>query len=764
MGKKIKYRVLIWDCERCGVHNESPINVCSFCQFIRVRSCLISLAGGEPFYGEVNCMKCKKTIPGNYDLRKIGGRPKPLQTLYAGTLKRIAEELGEMVPGVLEAVKELELYVGMQLCTGCHPSEGGILAHAVKKETVDERINREVLAKEVREKLEDKMAADPTIGPEDMTAVARSIIRRMDEDLAYDAEDRRVRHMIREARPVKFSLMKKNLSGDDLMSAQEDVKRRLEQFGWKYQAARNQITKLNLEVDALELEKNRTFGKVKLFENLSVSENPEERIASKDKLQKAKRRYSFLDRKIDEIWESIAVHRNRARKSIEFIRKYRSLLFELRHVYEIRWSTILSKGDGRHGFGYEIRQDAFGVEEVNTPMIGLVKCSNCRIPSDKVHPFPVRLESTDDSGKKTVRTVDTVFLCPRCYKAERSGKKKEVSKKVKKEIQREAETAETMTRNLDKEWSEHLRMTASEGIHAVMEAIGPKCFWAVPIENIDYKNRKLELWVIAFPKPGEKLPKEMIPDHKVLVRILSVPSGNFRGAYLWCSLWEEERETWEKEAKARCFSFSKRGLELKSSWVDDPWEIASTIGTSLPKRHFEGEGLKKFWRTIYELGGYLTMPWEAKLLVVGPSDPEYDRVLSEIAQREWMKEVESFKVQEEAHDGMWYSYGIVLRQESKTKSGNEMFAMVGSPSDGTLPQPKDADYFKELDRKEELRKKLMILQSEFDNLASDIVSFRSYLKLEGKGRDFEVVAAEWMEARKKEKEKQKANKGNAQPK
>lgn len=767
MRKKVKLRVLIWDCERCGVHNESPINICSYCQFIRVRECMVSLKGRKPKLGKVTCMKCKKELPGNHDLRKIGGRPAPLQTLYQGTLNRIAKELGEMVPGVLEVVRDLQPYVGMQLCYSCHPAEGGVLSKVVVEDTPEETIDRQIMVKQVKEKLEAKMASDPSIEPDGAWQVARSIIRRMDEDMAYDAEDRRVRHMIREARPVKFSLMKKNLSGDDLLSARQDITHRLEQLAWRYRSARNQMAKANAEVDSLEAEEKKTYGRMKLFEGLTLSEDPEKRIDAKVKLASARKRHSFLERKIEDVWGWVALQRDRARRAISLTRKYRSLLFELKHIYEIRWSTLLNReGSNLKGFGYEIRQDAFGVEEVNTPTIGLERCARCRMPSDKVKPFPVRYEQEED-GKKVVRTMDTIFLCEPCFTAERKGKPRRLPSKAKKEVARKRVDAEQMARNLDKDWSDYLKRTSANGCLKVADEIAPKCQRTFTVENIDYKTHTMDLWVIAVPKPGERLPEKMAPEGKAFVRILSILPGDFQSAYLWCSLGEEGRKEWVKEAESMGMKFSHKGLLERFLPTRDPWVIADKLGKSLPVRHFEGEGEKKFWRCYYELGNYLSIPWKARALILREGDPQYMEVYE--YQRGRMDEIHSFGKEEKEHEDLWHSYWTAIADGPKPmellgKPYDKMFAMAGEPCKEERYPRQSEEYFKEIDRKEELRKVLMAKESEFNKLASDVLNFVSYMKMNGDGRDFEVVAAEWMVVRRAEKERQKANKGNAQPK
>ena len=755
--KKIKMRVFIWTCQKCNVHNESPINVCSYCQFIHVGTCLVSYAGTSPVIGRITCMKCGGEPPGNHDLRKIGGRPMPLQTLYKGTLDRIASELGDKIDGILDVVEELKPYVGMQLCYSCHPADGGALARSVKQESFSEAIDRMAMAKDVKEALEAKIQRDPSIEPGAYPAIARSIIRRMDEDMGYDAEDRRVQRMIREARPVKFSLMKKNLSGDDLLSAREDIQRRMHQLTWRYKAARNQMDKTRVMIESMEKEQSKAFGRIKFLENLIVQGSPEERINAKVKLGNAKRRHGKLDKEIDEGWERMAVNRKRAWGSMSMIRKYRSLFRELGNIYHIRWETLLSSEKGSDKFGYEIRYDAFGVDEIDTPELGYEECYNCKKRFKKVN--TVILKDGDDKA-----TFHTEFLCDLCYKIERKGGPNPRTKKFSGGSSNGVVVQESITQNLDKEMSEHLKMTASMGIEAGMNAVSGKCRRSFAVEVVDYKEGKVELWIIAISPNGD-LPKQLTPEYKALVRILPIKDSCFKSAYLWCSLGDSGREEWSKWAKKIGCEFSPLGLKRGASWTSDPWEIAGALDFPLPAKAFDGENLKRFWRTVYEMGDYMTMPWEARVMVIKEGEPHYEDVCLHNFKVEWMeKEVRSFYEQEDTYDKMWVSYGFGLKVERLPGRPEDMFAMAGKMADGSRPQPKDEEYFKELERKQALRLKQSVLQSEFDKLYSDIISFQSYLKFEGKGMEWEVVAAEWREIRKEEKDKQKANKGNAQPK
>lgn len=668
-----------------------------------------------------------------------------------------------MFPGLKEVIDGLRPYVRMELCWSCYPEEGGAFAKIQKPETMEDRLRMEEVAKQVKEALDRKMASsDPETF--DAESVARGLIKRIDEDMAYDAMDRRIRFMVREARPVKFSLMKKNINGDDLLTAIEDLRQKIGQLTWRYRGARNASERFEKLSDKETWEASRVRNHVSALEGLLKLEgDPAKKLSIEVSLASAKKKAIGAEKRSDNFEVARARSRESARKDIKYLRAYRSLLHEVCHIYGIRWSVLISEwpSKGSTKF-YPIREEAFGKEEFDTPMIEQERCGDCGKKVKTLNAFPIRAEFEDDKGGKKLKVVDTVFLCKKCKLLRKiGGSEKSASKEpTTSKPARVYQDSEVMTRNLDKEMSQEVRLVADQATRFALESISGKFQKAVRVENVDYKSYESDLWVVAVPSPGAKLPKELVFEGKALVKFLSVPAGNFGSAYLWAKLGNAGREKWQKEAVRRSWSLSPIGLRRDFEIVMSPKEIAAWLEVKLP------EFGSDYWRSEYELGNYSDMTWEGRVSAVRESDPEYDEVLLYKYSVAWMQEIESDQKAFDAIDEAWYKHGVQLGNAPKEikpeeHSVDKMFSCSIYPGPMIV---KDQEVLDEGRRREALWQKLQRVKGEFNQLADAIYSFNYYLKAWSKGRDFDTVYAEWKKEWDAYQSKMKSNKGNAQPK
>lgn len=434
-------RVFKWTCERCGVENRSSSNLCRQCNFVRVKPTKAFLRKGPAMKRErgrplgvipITCMKCGKQPPGNHDLDNTW----ILRTLTDTLLDQILEEDLELWPELKKPIEELRPYVGMQVCPDCRPlgighyhmimnldrepidpEEGKEFQESVKdlKESVDEvmkqyplctpaailRIARtrnkamtpQLHAQEIRDEY-------PDLTEDEIVKLIHNLDRaRKDDFFKYEKMDVRVQRLIREARPVKFSLMKKNLMGDDILSAIEDIEHRIHKgdpgkkirpsWLWaRYEVNRDRYRRFRetertlKETHAENRRKHRECLKadkairdrvnaayqewerrrVEMKKSISLTNDPDVQRKIREWAYQAEAEYSKVMMEANSAgFAESKMLRNRAVRSArelrriraqaiewytgathtaKLIRKYRHLLYELRHVHEIIWSKI----------------------------------------------------------------------------------------------------------------------------------------------------------------------------------------------------------------------------------------------------------------------------------------------------------------------------------------------------------------------------------------------------------------------------------------
>ena len=442
-------RVFEWDCERCGVSNRSSSNLCRQCNFVRVTPALAFDRVGPPMAGRklnrgtpvgvvpITCQKCGKPPPGNPDRMargKIDGWI--LRTLTGTLLDAIVKEDVSIWPELEKVIDDLRPYVGMQVCPICRPLGKGhyhMIANmerdpaekadeAFQKLVLDARKDVELLlskyplaskeeilkiAKTKARSIEEaKLYADeirdeyPDLTEEEVTGLIRdwSALQK-DEAFNYEKEDVRVQNLLHEARPVKFSLMKKHVDGDDILSAIEDIEQRVRKEdktrqlprGWlraryevnrnrlrlwtktgrnlraAYEAARNryrqakEIDKANRDVIAVVYDEWKR-RQAEMKKSLALTDDPVVQKKIREWAYQAEAAYSRATMELRDLgfgeskmWHgrvrralqhlrknrgAIREMRRNAGEALRLLRQYRQLLYELRHIYEIRWSTL----------------------------------------------------------------------------------------------------------------------------------------------------------------------------------------------------------------------------------------------------------------------------------------------------------------------------------------------------------------------------------------------------------------------------------------